>query len=126
MNYVVGLHIHSEQRSGVFTDRGEGVSDNKYEFIGIDTKNRKGYGNILTSTIDIENDENYGPCVCAVIHGAKHYYPIARKVKKKDILECKKIKWSDDSEHRIVEKRQFEVIKFPTHLNRKITQLLNQ
>ena len=126
MNYVVGHHFHNKKLSGSLSYRGDGLSDNIYEYQGFNELDKKAFGKILPSMIDIENDEDYGTCIYTVIHGAKHYYPVTRKVKKGTVLNCKKIKWSDDKEHRLVEKRQFEVIKFPSHLNHKITQLLNQ
>lgn len=126
MAYVVGLHLQNKQVAGSFSYRGDGLSDNTYEFQGFNRKDKKGFCKILPSMIDIENYKDLGTCVCAVIHGAKHYYPVTEKVKKGKVLNCEGYVWSDGKEHRLVEKRQFEVIKFPTHLNRKITQLLTQ
>ena len=126
MNYVVGHHIHDKKLSGSFSYRGDGLSDNTYEYQGFNDVDKKAFGRILPSMIDIENDEDYGTCIYTVIHGAKHYYPVTRKVKKGNVLNCEKIMYSDGRKHRKDKDRQFEVIKFPTHLNKKITQLLTQ
>ena len=93
----------------------------KKEYHKIDKKTNKG------EEMKIDIKKNGGKICLEIDFLAKHYFEVTGSLKKGDKLVCEDwIVWNDGKKHRAVKKRFFIVSSFPTHLNRKITQLLNQ